>query len=165
MVSCGCEASSTLLQFTILGGRRMIDVSVNTSINRPVEEVFRFVEDGDNMPRWDPDLIRATKTSEGPMAVGTTFHLDIKPFMGETEGTGSVIAYEPNKLIELQWDMGKLKPHVYHIFTDDGARTTFTRRIHMDPSGVLRLMQPMMRRMIRKHNVQYLATLKRLIET
>jgi uncharacterized protein YndB with AHSA1/START domain len=143
----------------------VIDVSVSTTINRPVEDVFRFVEDGNNMPRWDPDLIKATKTSEGPMAVGTTFHLDIKPFMGETEGTGSVIAYEPNKLIELEWDMGKLKPHVHHIFTYDGASTTFTRRIQMDPSGVLRLIQPIMRLMIRKRNVQHLATLKRLIET
>jgi uncharacterized protein YndB with AHSA1/START domain len=66
----------------------LIKVEVSTTIDRPVEEVFRFVEDETNIPKWDNDLLKATKTSDGPIGPGTTFHLDIKPFMGATEGDG-----------------------------------------------------------------------------
>jgi Polyketide cyclase / dehydrase and lipid transport len=68
----------------------LIRVEVSTTIDRPVEQVFRFVEDEANIPKWDSDLLKATKTSDGPIGAGTTFHLDIKPFMGATEGDGRV---------------------------------------------------------------------------
>src|SRR5262245_62822038 len=97
-------------------GTAMINVEVSTTILRPVEHVFAFVQDENNIPKWDPDLLKATKTSAGPTGKGTTFHLDIKPFMGETQGSGEVIGYEPNRRIELQFVMGKLKPHVFHLF-------------------------------------------------
>lgn len=142
----------------------MVQVEVAT-IERPVGEVFRFVEDEANIPKWDADLLKATKTSDGPIGVGTTFHLDIKPFMGASEGDGKVLSYRPNELIELQFDFGKMKPHVYHLFAEQGGSTRFTRRVEVEPSGALKIMQPMMKRMIHKRNVEYLATLKRLIES
>jgi uncharacterized protein YndB with AHSA1/START domain len=143
----------------------MIQVEVSTTIDRPVDQVFRFVEDEANIPKWDSDLVKATKTSEGPIGAGTTFHLDIKPFMGATEGDGSVLSHVPNEKIELQFDFGKMKPHVHHLFKGEGGRTVFTRRVEVDPQGFLKVMRPMMKGMIRKRNVEYLATLKNLIES
>ncbi len=142
----------------------MIDVEVTTTIERPVGQVFAFVQDENNIPKWDPDLLKVAKTSQGPIGKGSTFHLDIKPFMGETQGSGEVVAYEPDRRIELQFVMGKLKPHVFHLFEPAGSGTRFTRRVVMQPSGFMRLMTPLMRSMMRKKNVQYLATLKRLLE-
>lgn len=143
----------------------MVLVEVSTSIDRPVEQVFRFVEDETNIPKWDSDLIKATKTSEGPIDVGTTFHLDIKPFMGVTEGDGRVLSYRPNELIELLFDLKKMQSRVSHTFRADGDSTQFTRRVEVEPRGFLKIMQPMMKGTIRKRNVEFLATLKRLVET
>jgi uncharacterized protein YndB with AHSA1/START domain len=122
------------------------------------------VKDENNIPKWDPDLLKATKTSEGPVGKGTTYRLDIKPFMGETQGAGEVVAYEPDQRIELQFSMGKMKPHVFHLFEPAGNGTKFTRRIEMQISGFMRLMEPLMGPMLRKKNAGYLATLKKLIE-
>jgi uncharacterized protein YndB with AHSA1/START domain len=145
----------------------MVSVEVSTEIDRSVHDVFLYVENEGNMPRWDADLITATKTSEGPTAVGTTIHLDIKPFMGATEGSGRVIGYEPDEKVELQFDMGRMKPHVWHLFepSPSGTGTRFTRRVEIDPAGLMKLMAPMMRSMIRKRNVQYLSKLKELLES
>ncbi len=143
----------------------MVSVEVSTSIDRPVGEVFRFVENEDNIPKWDDDLIKATKTSEGPIRQGSTLHLDIKPFMGATEGDGRVLAHQPNEIIELQFDFGKLKPHVFHLFETQGHSTRFTRRVEIEPPGIMKLMQPMIKAQIRKRNVAYLAKLKSLIES
>jgi uncharacterized protein YndB with AHSA1/START domain len=90
----------------------VVHVEVSTVIDRPVADVFRYVEDEANIPKWDSDLIAARRTSDGPMGAGTTFHLDIKPFMGATEGDGRVLSYRPNELIELQFDFGRFKPRV-----------------------------------------------------
>ena len=143
----------------------MFEVEVSTRIDRPVDEVFRFVEDEDNMAKWDSDLIKASKTSDGPMGEGTTFHLDVKPFMGVKDGDGSVLAYRPNEKIELLFDLRKMKSHVFHLFKSEGGSTTFTRRVELEPQGFLKLMQPMMKGMIKKRNVTYLATLKDLLES
>lgn len=143
----------------------MVRVEVSTTIDRPTDQVFAFVEDEANIPKWDSDLIKSTKTSEGPTDVGTTFHLDIKPFMGVTEAEGSVVAYRENELIELLFDLKKMESHVSHIFRSGGNSTHFTRRVEVEPRGFLKFMQPMMKGMIRKRNNEFLATLKQLIES
>lgn len=142
----------------------MFSVEVSVLIDRDLPEVFRFVQDEGNMPKWDADLFKATKTSPGKIGKGTTFHLDIKPFMGAKEGSGEVVAYEPNRRIELQFQMGRFSPHVYHLFEADNGGTRFTRRVVMEAPGIMRLMEPMMRANIRKRNVGYLEALKQLLE-
>lgn len=84
--------------------------------------------------------------------------------MGETEGTGEVIGYEPDKKIEFQFEMGKLRPHVWHLCEPQGAGTKFTRVVEIEPKGFMKLMAPMMGRMIKKRNVSYLTKLKSLLE-
>lgn len=45
-------------------------------IQRPVEEVFDFVADERNEPRYNPQMRRAEQTSAGPIGVGTTFQAE-----------------------------------------------------------------------------------------
>ncbi|MCA1701771.1 MAG: SRPBCC family protein [Actinobacteria bacterium] len=140
----------------------VILVEVSTRIDRPVDEVFRYVEDETNISKWDSDLVSATKSSDGPTDVGTTFHLDVKPFMGVTEGDGRVVAYRKDELIELLFDLKKMESHVSHIFKPEADSTTFTRRVEVVPRGFLKVMQPMMKGMIRKRNSEFLAALKKV---
>lgn len=142
----------------------MVRAEVSTTIDRPIREVFEYVREAQNIPKWDEDLLKVVKTSEGEFAIGTQFHLDIKPFMGETEGHGEVVGYDPEKMIELKFEMGKLKPHVWHLFAKEGPATRFTRVVEIEPQGFMKLMAPMMGRMIRKKNLGYLAKLKSLLE-
>ena len=47
-------------------------------INRPIEEVFAFLSDGTNDPKFSPRVQAITKTPEGPTAVGTVFTSTVK---------------------------------------------------------------------------------------
>ena len=47
-------------------------------INRPIEEVFAFLADGTNDPKFSPRVQAITKTPEGPTAVGTVFTSTVK---------------------------------------------------------------------------------------
>ena len=43
-------------------------------IHRPMNEVYAFLSDFENMPKWNYYLVSVKKTSPGDIAVGTTFH-------------------------------------------------------------------------------------------
>ncbi|MGW3033399.1 SRPBCC family protein [Streptomyces sp. NPDC001178] len=50
----------------------------SAEINRPIEEVFAFLSDGTNDPKFSPRVQAITKTPEGPTAVGTVFTSTVK---------------------------------------------------------------------------------------
>jgi len=52
-------------------------------IHRPVEEVFDFVADERNEPRYNRRMLRAEKTSAGPVGPGTRFQVELDT-MGRT---------------------------------------------------------------------------------
>ncbi|MFF0445219.1 SRPBCC family protein [Streptomyces sp. NPDC004609] len=47
-------------------------------INRPVEEVFAFLADGENDPKFSPRVIAMAKKTEGPTGVGTVYASTVK---------------------------------------------------------------------------------------
>jgi uncharacterized protein YndB with AHSA1/START domain len=47
-------------------------------IDRPVEEVFDFVADERNEPRYNPRMVRAEQISQGPIGLGTRFRTELR---------------------------------------------------------------------------------------
>jgi len=43
-------------------------------IHRPINEVYAFLSNFENMPKWNYYLMSVKKTSTGDIAIGTTFH-------------------------------------------------------------------------------------------
>jgi len=61
--------------------------------------------------------------------------------------------------------MGKLTPiSGYTIEPDGRGGCRVTKTVELEPAGLMRLIAPMMKSMIRKANVQFLANLKRVLE-
>ena len=134
------------------------------SIGKPPAEVFGYISDIRNDPAWHTDVLEARSSTDlvGP---GTVFAVKVKPSMGVSEGTITVSRLEPGRLIEFQGKMGRMTPTVTHICDPYGNGTRVTRRVEIEPPGMLRLMSPMIKRMVAKANDGFLANLKRLLET
>ena len=47
-------------------------------IERPIDEVFAFLADGTNDPKFSPRVQEISKTTDGPIAVGTVFESKVK---------------------------------------------------------------------------------------
>ncbi|CAG6396460.1 SRPBCC family protein [Streptomyces cocklensis] len=47
-------------------------------IDRPIEEVFAFLADGTNDPRFSPRVQEIAKTTDGPTGVGTVYASTVK---------------------------------------------------------------------------------------
>jgi hypothetical protein len=65
----------------------MARIEGDVVINRPVEEVFDFVADQRNEPRYNPRMLRAEKISPGPIGLGTRFRAETRTMRGSAEMT------------------------------------------------------------------------------
>lgn len=136
-----------------------------SSIGR-VAEVFSFVTNPDNERRWRRDVVEAQKTSAGPIGVGTMFRWMVA-FMGRREMTVEVTAFEPDRLVVFTTRSATmpLRPTItYLLEAVDGGHRRFTRRASIEPSGLFRLMAPLMGGFLRKTNAKHVDDLKRVME-
>jgi len=134
------------------------------AIARPSAEVFSYIADIRNDPSWHTDVLEV-RSSTDAVGMGTVFNVKVKPSMGVSEGTMTVSRFEPGRLIEFHGRMGRMAPTVTNICEPDAEGTRVTRRVEMDPPGIMRVMSPLMSRMIGKSNEGFLANLKRLLES
>jgi carbon monoxide dehydrogenase subunit G len=133
------------------------------SIARPPAEVFGYVADVRNDPSWHTDVLEV-RSSTDQVGMGTVFEVKVKPSMGVSEGTMTVKRFEPGRLVEFRGQMGKMAPTVANICEPDGEGTRVTRRVELEPPGVMRVMTPLISRKIAKDNDRFLANLKGLLE-
>jgi hypothetical protein len=133
-------------------------------IARSPEDVFAFVADMRNEHRWHTDVLEAQLQGDGPIERGTQFRVRVKPSMGVSEDRFTVEEYQPPRVIALRGAMGKMKAGVTHSVEPEGEGSRFTRRIEVMPPGPAILMAPVVKRMIRKANLGFIANLKRVLE-
>jgi uncharacterized protein YndB with AHSA1/START domain len=138
-------------------------VERNITIARPPADVFSYIADVRNDPSWHTDVVEV-RSSTDVVGMGTVFDVKVKPSMGVSEGTMTVSRFEPGRLIEFHGRMGKMTPTVTNICEPDAQGTRVTRRVELEPPGVMRVMTPLIKRMIAKSNDGFLANLKRLLE-
>lgn len=75
----------------------MIEFENRINIDRPVNEVFSFVADFENVPRWNHHVLRVEKTTPGPIGIGTVFHQVRK----SDEQIFSIIEFKHDHLISV----------------------------------------------------------------
>src|SRR5919198_2735629 len=119
-----------------------MQVERTISIARPPADVLGYVADIRNDPTWHTDVLEAQSSTE-EVGVGTVFDVKLKPSMGVSGGTMTVSRLDPGTLVEFQGRIGKMSPVVTNICEPDGAGTRITRRVEMEPPGLMRLMTPM----------------------
>ena len=133
-------------------------------IERPVEEVFDFVADERNEPRFNPRMLRAQKISPGPISVGTRFSAELATGRRRTLMITEFTAFERPHRLALITLMSWMEIRGTLAFepAPDGTRM----RWHWDlrPRGVLRLVGPMIGRIGRRQKRTIWTNLKRLLE-
>lgn len=134
------------------------------AIARPPAQVFSYIADIRNDPSWHTDVLEV-RSSTDIVGTGTVFNVKVKPSMGVSEGTMTVSRFDSGRLIEFHGRMGRMAPTVTNICEPEADGTRVTRRVEMDPPGIMRVMSPLMKRMIAKSNEGFLANLKRLLES
>jgi uncharacterized protein YndB with AHSA1/START domain len=142
----------------------MISTEHTESIARPAAEVFAFIADVRNDPRWHTDVLEASLIEGTTIDKGSTFRIKTKPVVGVSGGTVTVSEYDPPSEIVFDVRMGKLEPTTTFTVLPDGDGCRITRRIDIEPLGLMRVMAPFMGGMMRSRNAGFLANLRRVLE-
>ena len=75
------------------------EFNASAVIDRPIDEVFAFLADGTNDPKFSPRVQEIRETTDGPIAVGTVFESKVKDAGMTTSPKSELTAFEaPTKL-------------------------------------------------------------------
>ena len=143
----------------------MARLESSVTINRPVEEVFAFLSNYENDPKWSSATIEGTKTSEGPIGVGTTWRSVSKVFGRRSESELEYIEYELNRKITIRQTSGPY-PHTFHVtleLVEGGTKINFAGEF--EPGGFFgKIAEPLVMRIAKRQLEAGFAKLKDLME-
>jgi hypothetical protein len=133
-------------------------------IRRPMTEIFDFVADQRNEPRYNPRMLRAEKVSSGPIGVGTRFRAATASIRRPTEMTIEVTTYDRPRRLGSWTRLSGMDIRGGLTFEPVPEGTLMRWSWDLDPQGVLKLLRPLIARMGRSQEQAIWASLKRYLE-
>jgi uncharacterized protein YndB with AHSA1/START domain len=133
------------------------------TISRPVEDVFAFLADFENVPTWNYAIVETTKVSPGPVRVGTTYRQTRSAPSKRRRGLRGdrLRADQPTR--GTRW-AGAVHGRVSYQLEPTGSGTRLTNAVDLVPSGLLSLVAPLATSRIKHAVAANLDTLKQLLE-
>jgi len=143
----------------------MINVEVSKVIDRPVQDVFAFVANFENHPKWESNFQKVKLLTAAPSGVGTTYQCELKLPGQSATSKFEITEYEANRKIAFQGEAaGPATPKGSILFEPMAGGTKITFLPRPEFRGFFRLLEPMMAGYVRKQNEAHLTNLKRLLE-
>ncbi|MBI2975425.1 MAG: SRPBCC family protein [Chloroflexi bacterium] len=144
----------------------MIKYRSEIAINRPVDQVFRFVTDVQKYSQWT-DMGETRLVSDGPLGVGSKMQTVIKMGPLKVNMTFEVTEYEVNRRMSfigtsagpLEWDA------TFTVEPKDASTTHMTSSGELRLKGLWRLAEPLMAGEVKSGEAKELERLKNLLET
>jgi carbon monoxide dehydrogenase subunit G len=131
----------------------MPEAAGTIEIQRPVDEVFAFLSEGENDRRWRSGVIDIRRKSGH--GCGAIYEQGVKgPFGRRVSADYEITSYEPDRRIGFRAIAGPVRPEGSYELTptDGGTRVKFALRA--EPRGLAKLMTPMVAKTMRSEVAQ-----------
>ena len=138
------------------------------TIDRPVEEVFDFVTDARNEPRYNSAILSAEKITPGPIDCGTHFILNSKAMGRRTAVEYEITAFERPRRMRSHTIRGLplMDVESTESFEPLGGSTRMRWKWKVKGRGVLgSLMVPVLARMLGRRLERAFTNIKRVLES
>jgi uncharacterized membrane protein len=138
-------------------------IEASTTVKRPVSEVFAVLSDPSNTPKWSSGMQTITKTSDGPIGVGSTYHSTAKLLGRRVEGDSKVLEFEADRRIAVAGTSPFPVTITYAVTSADGG-TRVEQTVDAEPAGFFKLAQPLLATMMKRQVQGDLDTFRDLME-
>ena len=142
----------------------MARIEINLVINRPVEEVFAFISNPENLPRWRAGTLDIKRNSSEPFGMGSVvggrFTFLGRPFDGNLE----IIAHEPHRRYGTRLTEGPFPLEARYTLEPAGNGTDLTLVIEGEPGGFFKLAEPLVVSLAKRSYEADLNNLKEMLE-
>jgi uncharacterized protein YndB with AHSA1/START domain len=132
-------------------------------IDRPQNEVFAFLADLENLPRWNYAIRETRKITPGPVEVGTRYH-QIRTVPAPSEETLEVAELEVGHRLTVVGTLNELPARLSYVLAPAGASTALTNDVELTVSGALTLVAPLAARRIKAAVSANLDVLREILE-
>ena len=134
------------------------------TIRRPAEEVFAFLADFENIPRWNYAIEETRKTSAGPVGVGTRYR-QTRSVAGRSVEGFEVTVFEPARRLAIDGQIGPFHATISYELEAVAGATRLINNVELDPShAMLRLAAPLATPRIKAAVAQNLSKLRLVLE-
>ena len=143
----------------------MIDVTTHLDVARPAAEVFAFVSDQLNAPRWQRGLHEVRRTTDGPIGVGSE-HVFVRRFAGRRiESANRFVEFEPERFVAFEIPSGVITGRASYLVEPIGAdRCCLTSTMEFEVAGWMRFAERLLSRVLERDSRRDEQTLKELLE-
>ena len=144
----------------------MIEFTVKERIGRPPSEVFAYVADPAKLPTWQTNTVSVEQEGDGPVGLGTRLReVHSGPGGREVASLVEISEFEPDSVFALRMVESPLPVHGrIELRPDPDGGTELSFRVHGQPTGAMRLLQPVLRIGLRRQFEAHCANLKEVLE-
>jgi hypothetical protein len=134
------------------------------TIQGPVDDVFAFIADFENIPTWNYAILETTKTSPGPVGVGTTYR-QLRSIPDRSEEGFEVTVFEPTSRLDVHGEIGPFTATIGYLLAPVGEGTQLVNVVDLESaSGAVRLLAPLATSRVKAAVAANLNRLKQLLE-
>lgn len=143
----------------------MITVERKVEVNTPLPTVFAYLADFTTTEQWDPGTVTTTRTDDGPLRVGSTFH-NVSTFRGrQTELDYTLNRMDENEHLTFDGFNKTVKSTDDMAFAADGDDSAvITYRAHFAFQGWARLAEPFLRHGLERIADDTVIQMKRVLD-
>lgn len=142
----------------------MARVAGEIIINRPTEEVFDFVADERNEPRYNHEMVRCELVTEEPIGQGSRFHAEISMRSRPVQIIIEFTDFQRPRLLASASHLSTMEIEGRLTFDPVSAGTRMSWSWELHPRGALKLLSPLVARMGRRHEERIWTELKHVLE-
>ena len=142
----------------------MVRIDGQIVISLPVEEVFDFVADERNEPRYNARMVRAEKVSGDPIGAATRFETELKTLGRTMSMTVEFTRFERPRLLASRTTSSMMETEGALTFEAVAAGTRIRWSWEVRPRGPLKLMTPLVGLLGRRQERAIWSELKRVLE-
>ena len=137
-----------------------------TVIDRPIEQVFDFLADGTNDPKFSPRVLEIAKATDGPVGVGTVFKSTVKDAGVKTNREFEITEFDrPTRIRWAERSKNQVTaPKGGYDLAPEGSGTRVTIHNVLEGHGIGKLFAPLALRSARKGADQFAASIKAAVE-
>ncbi len=141
-----------------------MNFETSVRIDRPMDQVFDYVSDPINFPRWNSAVQSVQRTSAGDDGVGATYLMERELPDGRAENELEVMAIQRPTEFDIRTTSGPT-PFVYRYrFSEDGESTVVELAAEVELGGLAGALGPLASRAVKRGVDSNFADLKRFLE-
>lgn len=142
----------------------MAQIEGGIVIDRTVEDVFEFVADERNEPRFNPQMTSVEKISDSEIGLGTQFRAEVISGGKPASMVIEYVEFDRPRRISSRTTMRGMVILGTLTFEQVGDATRMRWAWDMQPAGAMRLLKPLIILMGRRQEREIWTSLKRCLE-